>query len=85
MAASGVGVTASDEEARRLAASAAVEHLESFAVLSVAQGRVPATAVLAVANVVGANAHAEWKANRAMAEAAAADAVGKLLSGPGTG
>src|SRR6185312_12979877 len=47
-AASGVGITSSDEEARRLAAEAAVEHLESFAVLSVAAGRVPATAVLAV-------------------------------------
>lgn len=78
-AASGVGITSSDEEARRLAAEAAVEHLESFAVLSVAAGRVPATAVLAVANVVGANAHAEWKANRARAEAAAAAAIAKLL------
>ena len=78
-AASGVGVPASDEEARRLATTAAVEHLESFAVLSTAAGRVAATAVLAVANVVGANAHAEWKANRARAEAAAADAIRKIL------
>jgi purine-nucleoside phosphorylase len=78
-AASGVGITSSDEEARRLAALAAVEHLESFAVLSVAAGRVAATAVLAIANVVGANAHAEWKANRARAEAAAAAAIAKLI------
>ena len=79
-AASGVGITTSDEEARRLGASAAVEHLESFAVLSVAAGRVAATAVLAIANVVGKDAHAEWKANRARAEAAAAAAIGKILS-----
>ncbi|HEY2748270.1 MAG TPA: hypothetical protein VGL86_26790 [Polyangia bacterium] len=78
-AASGVGITSSDKEAQRLGALAAVEHLESFAVLATAAGRVAATAVLAVANVVGANAHAEWKANRARAEAAAADAIGKLL------
>ena len=80
-AASGLGVTSSDDEARRLARNAAVEHLESFAVLSVAAGRVAATAVLAVANVVGANAHAEWKANRVAAEAAASAAVRKLLDG----
>jgi nucleoside phosphorylase len=79
--ASGVGITSSDDEARRLAESAAVEHLESFAVLSVAQGRAAATAVLAIANVVGANAHAEWKANRARAEAAALAAAATLVQG----
>jgi len=78
-AASGLGVTSSEEEARRLGAHAAVEHLESFAVLSVCAGRVAATAVLAVANVVGPGAHAEWKANRVAAEAAAAAAAAKLL------
>ena len=78
--ASGVGITSSDEEARRIAASAAVEHLESFAVLSVARAhQVAATAVLAIANVVGANAHAEWKANRARAEAAALAAAATLV------
>jgi nucleoside phosphorylase len=78
--ASGVGITSSDDEARRLAESAAVEHLESFAVLSVARDRgVAATAVLAIANVVGANAHAEWKANRAGAEAAALAAAATLI------
>jgi nucleoside phosphorylase len=69
--ASGIGITSSDDEARRLATSAEVEHLESFAVLSVARDRVAATAVLAIANTVGADAHAEWRANRERAEAAA--------------
>ena len=78
-AASGIGITSSDEEARRLAATAAVEHLESFAVLSVARHHlVPATAVLAIANVVGADAHAEWRANRERAEAAAIAAARRL-------
>ena len=77
--ASGVGITSSDEEAQRLAATAAVEHLESFALLSVARHRTPATAVLAIANRVGADAHAEWRANRERAEAAARSAVSKLL------
>ena len=78
-AASGVGITSSDEEAARLAATAQVEHLESFAVLSVARHRVPATAVLAIANTVGSRAQEEWRANRAAAEAAAIAAVTKLM------
>lgn len=77
-AVSGIGITASDDEARRLAATAQVEHLESFAVLSVARHRVPATAVLAIANRVGADAHAEWRANRERAEAAAIAAARRL-------
>jgi purine-nucleoside phosphorylase len=78
-AVSGVGITSSDEEARRLAATAAVEHLESFAVLSVARHRVAATAVLAIANRVGSNAQAEWRAHREGAEAAAREAVARLI------
>jgi nucleoside phosphorylase len=80
-AASGVGVTSSDEEAARLAASAQIEHLESFAVLSVAAGRVPATCVLAIANGVGSRAHDEWRAHRASAEAAAIAAAKRLFQG----
>jgi len=79
-AASGIGITSSDEEAARLATTAQVEHLESFAVLSVAHGRAAATAVLAIANVVGKNAHAEWRANRERAEAAAI-AAARALTG----
>ncbi|MGZ3407892.1 MAG: 5'-methylthioadenosine/S-adenosylhomocysteine nucleosidase family protein [Polyangia bacterium] len=78
-AASGIGITSSDEEATRLGATAQVEHLESFAVLSVAWQRVPATAVLAIANGVGSRAQAEWRANRVAAEAAAMAAVAKLV------
>jgi nucleoside phosphorylase len=76
--ASGIGITSSDDEARRLGATAQVEHLESFAVLSVARHRAAATAVLAIANTVGAHAHAEWRANRERAEAAAIAAAQKL-------
>ena len=78
--ASGIGITSSDEEAARLAVTAQVEHLESFAVLSVARHRVPATAVLAIANSVGSRAQEEWRANRVAAEAAAMAAVTKLLA-----
>jgi nucleoside phosphorylase len=76
--ASGIGITSSDEEAARLAATAQVEHLESFAVLSVAHHRAAATAVLAIANIVGKNAHQEWRANRERAEAAAIAAARTL-------
>ncbi|MDB4969484.1 MAG: 5-methylthioadenosine nucleosidase [Myxococcales bacterium] len=76
----GVGITSSDVEAERLGALAEVEHLESFAVLMAAmEARVPATAVLAIANSVGSRAQAEWRANRVGAEAAAMAAVTKLL------
>ena len=79
-AASGIGITSSDEEATRLGATAQIEHLESFAVLSVAWQRVPATAVLAIANGVGSRAQEEWRANRVAAEAAAMAAVAKLVA-----
>ena len=79
-AASGVGITSSDEEAERLGATAQIEHLESFAVLSVARGRVAATAVLAIANSVGSSAQEEWRQHRVAAEAAAMAAVTKLLA-----
>jgi nucleoside phosphorylase len=78
-AASGIGITASDEEAARLAATAQIEHLESFAVLSVARNRVVATAVLVIANDVGSAAQAQWRANRERAEAAALVAVASLI------
>ncbi len=80
-AASGVGVTSSDEEAARLAAAAQIEHLESFAVLSVARGRVPATCLLAIANTVGSRARDEWRTHRAEAEAAAIAAARRVLQG----
>jgi nucleoside phosphorylase len=77
--ASGIGITSSDAEAARLGATAQVEHLETFAVLAAARGRVPATAVLAIANTVGNRAQAEWRQHRVAAEAAALDALARLL------
>lgn len=82
-AASGIGITSSDEEAARLATTAEVEHLESFAVLSVARHRAAATALLAIANTVGKNAHAEWRAHRARAESAAIAAAQTLAGAIG--
>jgi purine-nucleoside phosphorylase len=77
---SGLGVTRSSEEAGRLAKSAALEHLECFAVLRVAAHLgVPAIAILSVANQVGPSAHAEWMANRQRAEAAAQAAALRFL------
>lgn len=79
--ASPVGITSSDTEAARLAATAQVEHLETFAVLAAARGIVAATAVLAIANHVGRGARAEWQQHHAAAEMAAVTAVRRLLQG----
>jgi len=59
-------ITRTVEGARRLATIAAVEHLEVTGVFAacVAAG-VPAAAALAVANRVGPDANAEWRANHA--------------------
>ena len=77
---SGVGITRDEDEARRLFAGAHLEHLECFSVLRVcAQAGVPAVALLAIANRVGPNAHAEWRANRVAAEAAVQAALLRLL------
>lgn len=78
-----LGITASDAEAARLAAEGAeLEHLEAFAVLAAAaRAAVPATALLAVANRVGKDAAAEWRAHRVEAEAAAVAALSRLLQG----
>lgn len=76
-----IGITSSDAEAERLGKSgAAVEHLETFAIFAAAaRAGVPATALLAIANHVGANAAAEWRANRVAAESAALQALSRLL------
>jgi nucleoside phosphorylase len=79
-----LGVTRSDEEAARVSEAcpeAAVEQLECFSLFrAAAQANVPAAAVLAVANRVGTHAHAEWRAHRAKAEAAAQEAIRNWLS-----
>lgn len=53
-----------------------VEHMEAFGVATAcAAAAVPLSIVLGIANRVGPNAHAEWKSNRAAAEAAAREMV----------
>jgi nucleoside phosphorylase len=82
MVASPLGVTASDEEAARLEQlGAAVEQLECFAVLAAAaRVAVPATAILAISNRVGASGSAEWRQHRAATEQAALHAVARVLA-----
>jgi purine-nucleoside phosphorylase len=77
---SGIGITRDTAEAERLFAQAHLEHLECFSVLRAAErAGVPATAILAIANRVGPDAHAEWLANRVAAEAAAQAALERIL------
>jgi purine-nucleoside phosphorylase len=76
-------VTTSAEGARRLAAVAAAEHLELTGVFAACRAAaVPAAAVLGVANRVGPDANAEWKANHARVSRAVADAIRPLLAAP---
>ena len=57
-------ITTSAEEARRLAALAAAEHLKATGVFAACHAAgVPVAAVLGVANRVGPEANAEWRAN----------------------
>jgi nucleoside phosphorylase len=82
-AVSTLGITLADAEAERLAAQgpAQLEQLEVFAVLAAAaRHRLPATAVLAVANRVGSTGASEWRQHRAAAEQAAVEAVARVLS-----
>lgn len=79
--ASPIGITSTDEEAARLAQGRAqVEQLECFAVLAAAaRAGLPATAILAISNQVGASGAAEWQRHREAAEAAALQAVARVL------
>jgi futalosine hydrolase len=78
--ASPIGVTSDDAEAARLGRTAQAEQLECFAVLqAAARARVPATALLAIANTVGARGAAEWQAHRQAAEAKAQQALARLI------
>jgi purine-nucleoside phosphorylase len=61
-------ITASLDGARALARVAGAEHLELSGVFEACRAAaVPVAAALAVANRVGPDAHAEWKANHARA------------------
>jgi purine-nucleoside phosphorylase len=65
-------ITTDPGVAGALAAEGDVEHMEAFGVAwACARAGVPFAAVLGITNAVGPNAHAEWKANRAAAQAAA--------------
>jgi purine-nucleoside phosphorylase len=75
-------VTRTAEGARRLAALAAAEHLELTGVLAACEAAgVPAAAALAVANRVGPDANAEWRANHARVSAALVAALRPVLAG----
>ena len=64
-------ITRTAEGAAALAAVAPLEHLELTGVLAACEAAgVPAAAALAVANRVGPDAHAEWKASHAGASRA---------------
>jgi futalosine hydrolase len=76
----GVGITSSDDEAARLARAAQVEHLECFSLLRAAERlRIPAAALLIIANGVGAQAAAEWRANHLACEATLRTALERLF------
>jgi purine-nucleoside phosphorylase len=75
-------VTCTVEGARRLAALAAAEHLELAGVLAACEAAaVPAAAALAVANRVGPDANAEWRANHARVSAALVAALRPVIAG----
>ena len=58
------GITRTPDGARRLATFAAAEHLELTGVFAAChEAGIPCGAALAVANRVGPEAHAQWKAN----------------------
>jgi purine-nucleoside phosphorylase len=73
-------ITCTAEGARRLATVAAAEHLELTGVFAACHAAgVPVAGALAVANRVGPDAHAEWKANHARVSRALVDALGPVL------
>lgn len=83
-----LAITTSDALAARLAraSGAAVEHLEAFAVATAcAVQRVPFTAVLAVANAVGALGRQQWRTHHATAGLAAGNYVARWIQSGAAG
>jgi len=77
-------ITVDPEGAALLATLAAVEHLEVTGVFAAcAAAGVPVAAALAVANRVGPQAHAEWKASHARVCRALIAALAGVLADPG--
>ncbi len=82
VAATPLAITRTTALARKLAraSGAAVENLEAFAVARAAvMASVPMAAVLGIANTVGPDAHAEWRAHHEAASRAACDVVWRWL------
>lgn len=74
-------ITCTADGARALAALGAAEHLELAGVLAAcADAGVPAAAVLAVANRVGPDASAEWRASHARVSRALVEALRPVLA-----
>jgi purine-nucleoside phosphorylase len=75
-------ITCTAEGARRLAALAAVEHLELSGVFAACHAAgVPVAGALAVANRVGPGAHAEWTANHTRVSRKLIEALAPVLRG----
>jgi purine-nucleoside phosphorylase len=73
-------ITTAAEGARRLAATAAAEHLELTGVFAACHAAgVPVAAVLGVANRAGPGANAEWRANHARVSRAVIEAIRPVL------
>jgi purine-nucleoside phosphorylase len=67
--------------ARRLASVAAVEHLELTGVFAACHAAgIPVAAALGVANRVGPDANAEWRANHARVSRAVVEAIRPVLA-----
>lgn len=76
------GVTTDPEVARQLGADWQVEHMETWGVAyAAAEAGVPFSVLLGVTNDVGPDAHGQWKAHRAAAEAAVQAVARDLLAG----
>jgi nucleoside phosphorylase len=80
-----VAITKAPSLARKLGATgAALENLEAFSVARAADAAgIPFAAVLGVSNVVGPNAHAEWRANHLAASRAACHVIWSWMKGTG--
>jgi nucleoside phosphorylase len=75
-------ITCTAEGARLLGAVAAAEHLELSGVFAACHAAgVPVAGALAVANRVGPDAHAEWRANHARVSLKLIEALGPVLRG----
>ena len=75
-------ITTDPPTADRLGAGWQLEHLEAWAVaFAASEAGVPFAAVFGVANEVGPDAHAQWRAHHDAVEAAVRAVIGQRLSG----